>query len=307
MAQWQKNYQNAIVMDAEDEFDHKQLSFAGLAEAMEGIRSQVAADMRMPVLKLFGQSYSKGGLGTSSSEEMENYNSMIESTVRGPLEFHILQIGQIKCQQMFGFIPDDLEAEFKPLKELSAVDQETVREKKFNRLSAAKSAGEITTLEYRDAANKGSLFDVQLDTAADGLSDDPQLADVLSGDAAEDANGAGDEEQEGEPGADEQASSKVAPKLKVVNRNDITNIKPYSLVQTAKRTLVNSAGFDKASYEADGGDDWIQTGRREIFENPGNVDESLWKKAEDASQASFGKKNWKFVTWWYKKQGGKFK
>ena len=48
-----KNYQNAVVMDSEDDFDHKQLSFAGLAEAMAGIRMQVAADMRMPITKLF--------------------------------------------------------------------------------------------------------------------------------------------------------------------------------------------------------------------------------------------------------------
>jgi phage-related protein (TIGR01555 family) len=43
LANWQKNYQNAVVMDSEDEFDHKQLSFAGLAEAMQGIRMQVAS------------------------------------------------------------------------------------------------------------------------------------------------------------------------------------------------------------------------------------------------------------------------
>ena len=28
MANWQKNYQNAVVMDSEDDFDHKQLSFS---------------------------------------------------------------------------------------------------------------------------------------------------------------------------------------------------------------------------------------------------------------------------------------
>ena len=100
-------------------------------------------------------------------------------------------------------IPDDLELEFKPLKELSALDQETVKTQKFTRLSAAKTAGEITTLEFRDAANKGALFDVQLDTDEDGLSDDPQLDEVLSGEAAESASGEGEEGgEDDEPGAD---------------------------------------------------------------------------------------------------------
>lgn len=37
----------------------------------------------------------------------------------------------------------------------------------------------------------------------------------------------------------------------------------------------------------------------------GNVDESLWKKAKDASQQAFGKIKWPFVNWWYQHHGGK--
>ena len=41
-------------------------------------------------------------------------------------------------------------------------------------------------------------------------------------------------------------------------------------------------------------------------ENPGKVDEALWSKAKKASVAAFGKIKYPFVTYWYKKQGGKF-
>ncbi len=315
MANWQKNYQNAIVMDAEDDFDHKQLSFAGLAEAMEGIRTQVAADMRIPILKLFGQSFSKGGLGTSSSEEMENYNSMIESEVRGKLEYHILQMAQIKCQQLHGFVPDDLELEFKPLKELSAKDLEEVKNAKYTRLAGAKAAGELTTLEYRDASNKGALFDIQLDTEADGLSEDPQLGEVLSGDAADDASGAndeaaegdsGDESEKGEPGADKPNTEKVAPKPKLKTKNSLLEkIRPYTPIERIFR-LNNSADFDRASYEADGGDSWIVDGRKALFEDPMGIDWALWSEAKKASNRIYHRENWKFITWYYKKLGGKF-
>ncbi len=168
MANWQKNFQNAIVMDSEDDFDHKQVSFAGLAEAMQGIRMQVAADMRMPIIKLFGQSVSSG-LGNSAQDEMENYNSMVESEVRGKLKYHILQMAQIRCQQLFGSIPDDLELEFKPLRELTAIDQENVKTQKFTRVLQAKQAGMLSDIEYRDASNKGNLFDIQLDTTEAAL------------------------------------------------------------------------------------------------------------------------------------------
>jgi hypothetical protein len=36
------------------------------------------------------------------------------------------------------------------------------------------------------------------------------------------------------------------------------------------------------------------------------VDEALWSKAKEASMKAYGKVKWQFVTWFYKKQGGKF-
>lgn len=176
---FQKNYQNAIVMDKEDEYDHKQLSFAGLAETMAGIRMQVAADMRMPITKLFGTSVSSGF--QTDQNDMENYNSMVESEVRNKLKYDLLRMCEIKCQKLFGYIPDDLELEFKPLRELSAVDQETVKTQKFARLLQTRDAGIINDEQFADAANKGNLFDIQLENAADGLNpNNPDVADETS-------------------------------------------------------------------------------------------------------------------------------
>lgn len=305
MANWQKNYQNAIVMDSEDDFDHKQLSFTGLAEAMAGIRTQVAADMRMPILKLFGQSFSSGGMGSSSSEEMENYNSMVEAEVRGKLKYHILKMGEVKCQQLFGFIPDDLEGEFKPLRELGAVDQETVKTQKFTRLSQAKAAGEVTTLEFRDAANKGNLFDVQLDTTEDSLNpDDPEIEDVLAGKDAEIEHAEAMTKATG--GNDEEKPGAAKPKeKKVENDNPFKDLASFTIFDRITR-VVNSTAFDHASYDADGGDEWIDGGRKDLFTKDFASDTGLYSKCQAESENIFGGDNWKFTVWLYKKQGGKF-
>jgi hypothetical protein len=79
----------------------------------------------------------------------------------------------------------------------------------------------------------------------------------------------------------------------------------YTAVERAIR-LTNSVQFDKASYDADGGDEWIDDRRREFFSAPMGVDQKLWAKAVQASKDCFGGENWKFTTWWYKKQGGRF-
>jgi len=298
MAQWQKNYQNALVMDSEDDYDHKQLSFSGLAEAMEGIRRQVAADMRMPISKLFGTS-ENGGMNNTDQNDQENYNSMVEAEVRSKLKFHIVTMLNIRCQHMFGFIPDDLEIEFKPLRELSAMDQETVKTQKFARLLQAKAANELTTLEFRDACNKGNLFDIQLDTTDSGLdADDPELDEVAKTD---DKGNDGDEVNKDIDDDNERGPNRFDKAISVVNK-----LKPFTIVEKFAR-LTNSVDFDRASYHADGGDAWIDPRRKEIFDQPAVSDEALWRAAEQAALKTFGNGlRWQFKVWWYKKNGGKF-
>ncbi len=319
LASWQKNYQNALVMDSEDDFDHKQLSFSGLAETMVQIRMQVASDMRMPLTKLFGISAS----GFNSGEDdLEVYNAMVESQVRNKLKYDILRVCEIKCQKLFGFVPDDLSLSFKPLRMLSAEQEENVKTQKFTRILQAKQAGELSTVEFRDACNKDELLGITLDT--DELLD-PNDGKIEMDEEVTDVD---------DPGANRvdtkkpTAGEKGAAPKEPVNKPDSKKAKndhdahyeemrlstwalnifppPFTRVERISRTLSNSPQFDKASYEADGGDSWIDPRRKELFTNPGNVDEALWAKAKEASKAALGEVRWQFVTWWYKKQGGKF-
>lgn len=284
MANWQKNYQNAIVMDSEDDFDHKQLSFAGLAEAMEGIRMQVASDMRMPITKLFGTSASKGF--ATDQNDMEVYNAMVEAEVRNKIKYDLLRVIEIKCQKLFGFIPEDLSIEFKPLRVLSAEQEENVKTQKFNRVLQAKQAGEITTFEFREACNKDALLSISLDNNQDQLNtEDPEIAALVAGEP--DPLDSKDVE---DPGA---------------NREDTRKPRAWEFDKDRKRD--NSIGYDVAAYEVDGGDSWISEGRKPFFEDPKNVDKSLWERARERSQEAFGKIKWQFVVYIYRKLGGKVK
>lgn len=190
LANQQKNFQSALTMDSEDDFVQKELSFAGLAETMKEIRMQVASDLRMPLTKIFGISAS----GFSSGEDdIENYNAMVESQVRQKLKFEILKVVEIRCQKMFGFIPDDISIDFKPLRMLSAEQEENVKTQKFNRILAAAQAGYISPTQFNDACNKENLLEIQLDTSMESVSDlakDPEVP---------------------ESGANEEETRKVAP------------------------------------------------------------------------------------------------
>lgn len=231
---WQKNYQNAVVMDSEDDYDHKQLSFAGLAECQAGIRMQVASDLRMPITKLFGTSVA-GGFATDQND-MENYNAMVESEVRNKLKYDILRICEIKCQKLFGFIPDDLSLEFKPLRELSAVDQETVKTQKFARLFQAQQGGMISPKDFAEAANKGDLFDVEID--ATGLS---VTVDDIDGN--DDITEKGPDQKKnvdkGDPGADRLDTEKVGVSVDTFDPDDRTQPHKVKSTKNAIKRFMN--------------------------------------------------------------------
>jgi hypothetical protein len=140
-----KNYHSALVLDKNDEYEQKQITFSGLAEMMKQIQMGVAAAVRMPITKLFG--VSAAGFN-SGEDDIENYNAGVESEVRAKAKEILQQIIPLRCQQVFGFVPDDLSITFKPLRILSAVDEENVKSAKFNRVSALYAQGMFDGQEY---------------------------------------------------------------------------------------------------------------------------------------------------------------
>jgi phage-related protein (TIGR01555 family) len=160
LANFQKNYQNAIVMDSEDAYDQKELSFSGIAETMAGIRMQVASEIRIPLSKLFGI----GSQGFSSGEDdLENYNAMVEGTIRPKLKRHLTRMVKIRCQQLHGLIPDDLRIKFKPLRMLSSEQEEAVKSTKFDRADRAYARGILTAKEFKETCNRDNLLGVKIE------------------------------------------------------------------------------------------------------------------------------------------------
>lgn len=155
-----KNYNNALTMDIEDEYDQKQMRFNGLAEMLQQIRIQIAGDLKMPVTKLFGLS----ATGFNSGEDdIENYNAMIESEVRGKSKFIVVDVLKICCQKLFGFVPDDLQIEWNPLRILSAEQEEQVKNSQHARVLATYNAGLCTDEEAKISINKDRLMAVEID------------------------------------------------------------------------------------------------------------------------------------------------
>lgn len=156
-----KSYLNALTMDALDDFEQKQIDLSGLSDVLNQVRIGVAADLKMPMTKLFGLSASGFNAG---EDDIENYNSMIESEVRSKARFIIIKVIEIICQKLFGFVPDDLRIKFPPLRILSAEQEENVKTQQFNRILQAYDSQLITEEEAKDALNNQNLIGIKIDS-----------------------------------------------------------------------------------------------------------------------------------------------
>jgi phage-related protein (TIGR01555 family) len=152
-----KNYKNATVMDAQDDFDQKQITFSGLADIYQELRMNLSASLQIPEAKLFGQSSS----GFSSGQDViENYNALVESGVREKTRPLVREVISLRCQQLWGFVPE-FDIKFSPLRVLGAVEQEAVDTSKQNRAMSLFDRQGFTMKELLDSLDKDKLINIR--------------------------------------------------------------------------------------------------------------------------------------------------
>jgi len=158
----QKNYNSALLLDKEDDFDQRQVTFSGLAEIYRESRVELASALRMPMSKLFGIP----STGFSSGEDdIENYNGMIESEIRRPLRPIIRQVLDLICIMLFGDVYD-LDFEYKPLRVLGAKEEEEIKSSKFNRMMMLYDKGLITSEDLGGMLSKEKIIDSDIELMA---------------------------------------------------------------------------------------------------------------------------------------------
>ena len=123
-----KNYKSAIGMDSQDDYQQKQINFSGLPEMIVQIQYLVCAALKRPYSKIFG----KGSSGFSSGEDdLENYNTIVDSEIRTPATPLIKWAVGLRCLQLFGRIPPDLKISWKALRVMSEKDEAEIKSRKL--------------------------------------------------------------------------------------------------------------------------------------------------------------------------------
>lgn len=173
-----KSFNSALTMDVEDTYTQKQINFTGLNDMLMQIRQGIAADLKMPITKLFG--ISAAGFN-SGEDDIENYNSMLESEIRAKNRFTVVDLLQICCQKLFGTTVDDLMITFNPLRILNAKEEEEVKDSQFNRTITGYTSGLISAQEAKKGFNKDSLLPIEVDDTTDAEMPLPDPRDEAKG------------------------------------------------------------------------------------------------------------------------------
>jgi len=165
-----KNYHRALIMDKDDDYEQKQIAFSGLAEILTQIRIGQAAAIRMPLTKLFG--ISAAGFN-SGEDDIENYNSLIESEVRHKARTVVTGVLPLVCRKLFGFAPENISFEFKPLRVLSAEQEENVKTQKSNRYNAQYAQGLLRDHELAKINKQEGLCPIDTEVLAGADAEPP--------------------------------------------------------------------------------------------------------------------------------------
>lgn len=122
-----KNYKSSIAMDAQDEYEQKQIHFSGLPEMIVQIQYLVCAALKRPYSKIFG----KGSSGFSSGEDdLENYNTIVDSEIRTPANNLIKWVVNLRALQLFGRALPDFRPRWKPLRVMTEKDEADINSRK---------------------------------------------------------------------------------------------------------------------------------------------------------------------------------
>lgn len=171
-----KNYQNALVVDKEDDYEQKTLSFGGLSEVLGQIRIDLASECRMPMTKLFG--LSSAGFN-SGEDDIENYNAMVETEIRSKVKAGLLIMLKISCQKLFGYIPESITFEYKPLRIMTHKEESQLKTETLQRIMEIKNSNLITTEAAIEQINLAKIFlgDLKAEDAME-LQEQQQIADA---------------------------------------------------------------------------------------------------------------------------------
>jgi phage-related protein (TIGR01555 family) len=128
LANTMKGLVNALVIDKEEEWDRKQLSFAQLPEIMQQYLQIAAGAADIPATRLLGQA--PAGLNATGEGDIRNYYDRIAAEQRVMLGPALRRLDDALILSALGTRPPEIRCEWAPLWQLGATEAATMAKTK---------------------------------------------------------------------------------------------------------------------------------------------------------------------------------
>lgn len=142
-----KGINGAVVIDMEDDYEQKSVSFSGLPEAIAKIQESAAGAAGQPVTRLFGRAVA--GLSGSGDGDERVYYDRIKQDQETDIGPAMRVLDDCMIQQALGSRPADIYYEWTPLRQSTAAERAEVFSKTATaaRAIAGTNAGELLPLD----------------------------------------------------------------------------------------------------------------------------------------------------------------
>lgn len=120
-----KSINNILLLDKNETIDRKTYSFQGLQDILVQFLSIASSASDIPATRLLGQSAS--GLNATGEGDLDNYYDMVQSGQEDILEPELVKLDEVLVRSAIGYYPPDWSFEFVPLKQMSELDESTIR------------------------------------------------------------------------------------------------------------------------------------------------------------------------------------
>lgn len=195
------------LIDAEDEFETQNYTFAGLAEVLDKFSAQLSGATKIPIVRLFGQS--PGGLNATGDSDIRNYYDAIHEQQEHDLRGPVALILDVLYRSELGDKPArDLEFEFSPLWQLSEIEKGELNTAISNSINQTFEAGYISQktalTELKQSSRITGVWTNITDQDIQGADDQPPIEAQKEAQKAAEAMGlagAGEPPQPGEGAA----------------------------------------------------------------------------------------------------------
>lgn len=153
------NNMSLQIMSKDDEFQTFQYTFSGLSDVYEQFMMDVSGAAEIPVTKLFGRSPS--GLNATGESDLTNYYDTVKKWQEAQLRPILDKLLPILCVSAWGAIPDDLDFDFNPIRDISDEERANLIKNAADAINSVFQSGVISQkIALKELRESGAQLDM---------------------------------------------------------------------------------------------------------------------------------------------------